>query len=117
MLSTAASKYRFVLQGADMMKHGRQGKPKMHYFRLGEGDNDLTWRSAKGATRSVSLWTVRKASFPLSCHGISRTVISSIVLTKLQDHLKHKNTGKIQGISFVVTAIAFFVVGSKYLAN
>ena len=47
-----------VAQGADLMKHGRQGRPKIHYFRLADNDNLLTWRSAKGQLRSVPLKTV-----------------------------------------------------------
>lgn len=47
-------------QGADMMKHGRQGKPKMHYFRVADNDMQLTWRSAKGSQRSVALRNVRR---------------------------------------------------------
>ena len=42
-----------MLQGEDLLKHGRHGKPKMHLFRLVENDTRLTWRSAKGVNRSV----------------------------------------------------------------
>ena len=43
-----------------MMKHGRKGKPKMHYFRVADNDTQLTWRSAKGSQRSVPLRNVNK---------------------------------------------------------
>ena len=49
-------------QGTDLMKHGRHGKPKVHYFRLAENDTHLTWRSAKGNQRGVVLTMVTKAS-------------------------------------------------------
>jgi hypothetical protein len=31
------------------------GKPKMHFFRLTDGDSQLTWRSANGKQRSIPL--------------------------------------------------------------
>ena len=46
------------VQGEDLLKHGRHGKPKIHLFRLVDSDTRLTWRSAKGATRSVLLQSV-----------------------------------------------------------
>ena len=48
-----------IVQGEDLLKHGRHGKPKMHYFRLVEGDARLSWRSAKGAIRTVPLHNVQ----------------------------------------------------------
>ena len=42
-------------QGEDLLKHGRHGKPKMHYFRLIDSYTRLSWRSAKGGQRTVSL--------------------------------------------------------------
>lgn len=50
------------MQGTDLMKHGRHGKPKVHYFRLAESDTHLTWRSAKGNQRGVSLSMVKQVS-------------------------------------------------------
>ena len=50
------------IQGTDLMKHGRHGKPKVHYFRLAENDTHLTWRSAKGNQRGVSLSMVKQVS-------------------------------------------------------
>ncbi|KAL3134847.1 hypothetical protein ABBQ32_007815 [Trebouxia sp. C0010 RCD-2024] len=47
-------------KGTDLMKHGRHGKPKVHYFRLAESDTHLTWRSAKGNQRGVSLSMVKQ---------------------------------------------------------
>ena len=46
------------MQGADLLKHGRLGKPKMHFFRLAEADTHLTWRSSNGKQRSIALATV-----------------------------------------------------------
>ncbi|KAK9818108.1 hypothetical protein WJX72_007263 [[Myrmecia] bisecta] len=47
-------------KGTDLMKHGRHGKPKVHYFRLSDNDTQLSWRSAaKGKLRSVALRTVK----------------------------------------------------------
>ena len=48
------------------MKHGRHGKPKVHYFRLAENDTHLTWRSAKGNQRGVSLSMVKQVTAYLS---------------------------------------------------
>ena len=57
------------LQGTDLMKHGRHGKPKVHYFRLAENDTHLTWRSAKGNQRGVSLTMVKQVTAPTACRG------------------------------------------------
>ena len=62
-LQPAACQFRnlYILhlpQGEDLLKHGRHGKPKMHYFRLVDGDARLSWRSAKGAIRTVPLQNV-----------------------------------------------------------
>ena len=46
------------MQGEDLLKHGRHGKPKMHYFRLVDQDARLSWRSAKGVIRTVPLRAV-----------------------------------------------------------
>ena len=53
------------MQGTDLMKHGRHGKPKVHYFRLAESDTHLTWRSAKGNQRGVSLSMVKQVTCSL----------------------------------------------------
>ena len=53
-----------VWQGEDLLKHGRHGRPKMHYFRLIDNDTRLSWRSAKGVLRSVSLRHVLQACRP-----------------------------------------------------
>ena len=45
-------------QGADLLKHGRLGKPKMHFFRLAEADTNLMWRSSNGKQRSITLASV-----------------------------------------------------------
>ena len=48
------------MQGADLMKHGRHGKPKVHYFRLSHNDTMLSWKSAKNKQRGVLLKTVKQ---------------------------------------------------------
>lgn len=50
----------FCAQGAWLLKHGRYGKPKLHYFRLINHDSQLAWRSANGARRTVDLGRVRE---------------------------------------------------------
>ena len=45
-------------KGAFLLKHGRQGKPKAHFFRLAASDSELRWRSASGSIRSVALVAV-----------------------------------------------------------
>ncbi len=52
------------VQGTDLLKHGRLGKPKMHFFRLAEGDSVLTWRSANGKPRSIPLASVKQVTQP-----------------------------------------------------
>ena len=42
------------------MKHGRHGKPKVHYFRLSHNDTMLSWKSAKNKQRGVLLKTVKQ---------------------------------------------------------
>lgn len=51
-------------QGADLLKHGRHGKPKVHYFRLDQNDSRLTWTSAKNKIRSVNLHSVKEVRQP-----------------------------------------------------
>ncbi|KAL4516181.1 hypothetical protein Ndes2526A_g03620 [Nannochloris sp. 'desiccata'] len=46
-------------KGSFLLKHGRQGRPKAHFFRLANCDNELRWRSASGAVKSVLLASVR----------------------------------------------------------
>lgn len=48
-----------------LLKHGRQGKPKVHYFRLGLASIggaalglELRWKSSSGGIRSVLLAAV-----------------------------------------------------------
>ena len=41
------------LQGALLLKHGRHGKPKVHYFRVTACDTLLRWRSASGSLKQV----------------------------------------------------------------
>lgn len=44
-------------QGALLLKHGRHGKPKVHYFRVTACDTLLRWRSAGGSLKQVrSRW-------------------------------------------------------------
>ncbi len=42
-----------ALQGALLLKHGRHGKPKVHYFRVTACDTLLRWRSASGSLKQV----------------------------------------------------------------
>ena len=42
-------------QGGNLWKHGRQGKPKVHYFHLTDADTCLTWMSKDTKNRSVRL--------------------------------------------------------------
>jgi hypothetical protein len=34
-----------MLQGSHLRKYGRRGKPKIHYFRLSDDDQQLLWDS------------------------------------------------------------------------
>ena len=45
----------FTLQGGNLWKHGRQGKPKVHYFHLTDADACLTWMSKDTKNRSIRL--------------------------------------------------------------
>eukprot|EP00887_Chlorella_sp_A99_P006935 scaffold2.g6935.t1 len=45
-------------KGGLLLKHGRHGKPKVHYFRLAGGDTMLRWKSASGSVKSVRLRSV-----------------------------------------------------------
>lgn len=47
-------------QGSWLLKYGRYGKPKLHYFRLINHDSQLAWRSANGSRRAVDLSRVRE---------------------------------------------------------
>lgn len=51
-----------IEQGTDLLKHGRLGKPKMHFFRLAESDSLLTWRSANGKPRGIPLASVKQVT-------------------------------------------------------
>ncbi len=51
-----------LLQGTDLLKHGRLGKPKMHFFRLADADTLLTWRSANGKPRGIALSSVKQVT-------------------------------------------------------
>ncbi len=44
-----------MLQGGNLWKHGRQGRPKVHYFHLTDADTYLTWMSKDTKNRSVRL--------------------------------------------------------------
>jgi hypothetical protein len=43
------------MQGALLLKHGRHGKPKVHFFRVTSCDTLLRWRSASGSVKQVRL--------------------------------------------------------------
>ena len=58
------------MQGADLLKHGRLGKPKMHFFRLAEADTHLTWRSSNGKQRSIALATVFQVGLETCMWGL-----------------------------------------------
>eukprot|EP00884_Botryococcus_braunii_P011885 jgi/Botrbrau1/20698/Bobra.0058s0027.1 len=47
-------------KGTELSKHGRHGRPKMHFFRICEADTQLSWRSAKGKLRFVQLASVKE---------------------------------------------------------
>lgn len=47
------------MQGALLLKHGRHGKPKVHFFRLASCDTLLRWRGASGSVKQVLLSTRR----------------------------------------------------------
>ena len=44
-----------AMQGSNLWKHGRQGKPKVHYFHLTDADSCLTWMSKDTKNRGVRL--------------------------------------------------------------
>ena len=46
---------RCTPQGALLLKHGRHGRPKVHYFRVCSCDTLLRWRSAGGSLKQVKL--------------------------------------------------------------
>lgn len=48
-------RHRTGAQGAWLLKHGRYGRPKLHFFRLVGHDTQLAWRSSNGARRAVDL--------------------------------------------------------------
>ncbi|KAK2078213.1 hypothetical protein QBZ16_004081 [Prototheca wickerhamii] len=45
-------------KGSLLLKHGRHGRPKVHYFRLMQNDSLLCWRSSSGSVRGVDLRAV-----------------------------------------------------------
>lgn len=45
-------------KGALLLKHGRHGKPKVHFFRLSACDTLLRWRSASSSVKQVRLRNV-----------------------------------------------------------
>ncbi|KAK9824898.1 hypothetical protein WJX74_004462 [Apatococcus lobatus] len=49
-------------KGAELMKHGRHGKPKLHLFRLQDSGTHLCWRSDrnKNQVRSILLQSVKQ---------------------------------------------------------
>lgn len=42
-------------KGSFLLKHGRQGKPKVHYFRLSQDCREISWTRSSGTTRSIDL--------------------------------------------------------------
>jgi alpha-tubulin suppressor-like RCC1 family protein len=42
-------------KGSLILKHGRSGRPKTHFFRLISSDTALSWRSSTGSIRQVNL--------------------------------------------------------------
>ena len=63
-------------QGAELLKHGRLGRPKVHYFRLAEGDAVLTWRSAHGKLRSIPLAAVTQVPATRTCGSLTHAKCS-----------------------------------------
>ncbi|PRW61357.1 RCC1 BLIP-II [Chlorella sorokiniana] len=49
-------------KGALLLKHGRHGKPKVHYFRVTACDTLLRWRSASGSLKQVKLRSVNEVA-------------------------------------------------------
>ena len=50
------------MQGALLLKHGRHGKPKVHFFRVTACDSLLRWRSASGSVKQVRLSKVTEVA-------------------------------------------------------
>ena len=46
-------------KGSFLLKHGRQGKPKVHYFTLTSDCKALSWTRVSGTTRQIELTWVR----------------------------------------------------------
>ena len=46
-------------KGSFLLKHGRQGRPKVHYFQLSEDSMELVWTRSSGTRRSISLSRVQ----------------------------------------------------------
>ncbi len=46
-------------KGSFLLKHGRQGRPKVHYFQLSDDSMELVWTRASGTRRSVPLSRVQ----------------------------------------------------------
>ncbi|KAI8100442.1 hypothetical protein M9435_006926 [Picochlorum sp. BPE23] len=46
-------------KGSFLLKHGRQGRPKVHYFQLSEDSMELVWTRSSGTRRSVPLSRVQ----------------------------------------------------------
>ena len=59
-------------QGALLLKHGRHGRPKVHYFRVTGCDTLLRWRSASGSMKQVG--ASGAALLPASWAGRARDV-------------------------------------------
>ena len=76
------------MQGTDLLKHGRLGKPKMHFFRLAEADTQLMWRSSNGKQRSISLASVHQASTTLTSSQLQASWCCSSRLPTSQAKLR-----------------------------
>lgn len=68
-------------QGALLLKHGRQGKPKIHFFRLTNCDTLLKWKSSSGSLRQVKLRTVNEVVAGQSTEVFKRFVLRETALS------------------------------------
>lgn len=68
-------------KGALLLKHGRQGKPKIHFFRLTNCDTLLKWKSSSGSLRQVKLRTVNEVVAGQSTEVFKRFVLRETALS------------------------------------
>jgi len=86
------------VQGSNLWKHGRQGKPKVHYFHLTDADTRLTWMSKDTKNRSVRLPEIENVrcarttlSPPVIEHVFPMTLLSRYETTRLVSYIASMN--------------------------